>query len=149
MGQRARNRPVLPGLSRKTPERCPAAYAAGYPAFAPVAEPGETLFLSVVNVGELGKRCTIMPDGKRRAQLETWMETDLLPLFYGRTLPVTLPIADRWGMLEGLRRLAGRPLGAPDGMIAATAIEHRLTVVTRNLKDFEGLGVNIINPWDE
>lgn len=89
-----------------------------------------------------------MPDSQRRSHLEAWIENYLLPWFDGRILPVTLPIADRWGILEGVRRLAGRPLGAPDGLIAATAIEHRLTVVTRNVKDFEGLGVTIFNPWD-
>ena len=57
-------------------------------------------------------------------------------------------IAARWGRLDGMRQLSGRPLGAPDGMIAATALEHDLTIVTRNVKDFAGLGVTIFNPWD-
>ena len=112
------------------------------------AQDNAALFLSVISIGELRKGCTIMPDSKRRSHLEAWIENYLLPWFNGRILPVTLPIADRWGILEGVRRLAGCPLGAPDGLIAATAIEHRLTVVTRNVKDFEGLGVTIFNPWD-
>jgi predicted nucleic acid-binding protein len=52
------------------------------------------------------------------------------------------------GKLDGLRQLMGRPLQAPDGMIAATALEHGLTVVTRNVKDFDGLGVTILSPWE-
>jgi predicted nucleic acid-binding protein len=48
-----------------------------------------------------------------------------------------------------MRQLSGRPLGAPDGMIAATALEHDLTIVTRNVKDFAGLGVTIFNPWEQ
>jgi predicted nucleic acid-binding protein len=47
-----------------------------------------------------------------------------------------------------MRKMAGRPLSAPDGMIAATALEHDLTLVTRNVKDFSGLGVVLLNPWD-
>ena len=70
-------------------------------------------------------------------------------LFSGRILPATSSIAERWGVLEGQRQLAGRPLHAPDGMIAATALEHGLTLVTRNTKDFESLGVTLINPWLE
>ena len=63
------------------------------------------------------------------------MQTDLTLLFAGRILSVTRSIAERWGDLEARCQLAGHPLGIPDGMIAATALEHGLTVVTRNVKD--------------
>jgi predicted nucleic acid-binding protein len=56
-------------------------------------------------------------------------------------------VAERWGALEGQRQLAGKPLNMPDGQIAATALEHGLTLVTRNVKDFVGLGVTMFNPW--
>jgi len=78
-----------------------------------------------------------------------WIETDLSILFSGRILPVTRSIAERWGVLEAQRQLAGRPLHAPDGMIAATALEYGLTLVTRNMKDFDALGVALVNPWLE
>ena len=61
---------------------------------------------------------------------------------------MTQRIADRWGVLSGQRQLRGTPLSMADGLIAATALEHDLVVVTRNVKDFAGLGVAIINPWD-
>ncbi len=67
--------------------------------------------------------------------------------FQDRILPVTLMIAERWGVLDGERQLAGRPMNIADGMIAATALEHDLTVVTRNVKDFAGLGVAVFSPW--
>ncbi len=108
----------------------------------------DALFLSVVSFGELRKGITIRPPGKRRAELEAWLEADLPRLFSDRILPVTRPIAERWGVLDGQRQLIGRPLNVPDGQIAATALEHGLTVVTRNVKDFEGLGVAVFNPWE-
>jgi predicted nucleic acid-binding protein len=62
-------------------------------------------------------------------------------------LPVTHSIADRWGALDGHRQLMGTPLNTADGLIAATALEHDLTVVTRNVKDFAGLAVVVFDPW--
>ena len=80
--------------------------------------------------------------------MERWFENDLVPRFRGRILPITYSIADRWGALDGERQLRGARLNIADGMIAATALEHGLTVVTRNVKDFVGLGVAVFNPWD-
>jgi predicted nucleic acid-binding protein len=85
---------------------------------------------------------------KRRAQLEQWFDNFLLPLFAGRILPVTQAVGDRWGILDAESQLRGNPLNTADGMIAATGIEHGLTVVTRNVQDFLGLGVTLLNPWE-
>jgi len=57
-------------------------------------------------------------------------------------------IAERWGALDAQRQQIGRPPGVADGMIAATALEQGLTLVTRNVKHFAGLGVTVFNPWD-
>ena len=105
------------------------------------------LFLSVVSMGELRKGVTILPATTRRTRLEKSIEAQVPHWFEGRILPVAQPIAERWGELDGTRQMAGRPLNAPDGMIAATALEHDLTIVTRNVKDFAGLGLPLINPW--
>lgn len=107
----------------------------------------DELFLSVVTFGELRKGITIREPGKRRKELESWLENDLANLFAGRILPLTRPIAERWGVLEGQRQVAGRPLNVPDGQIAATALEHDLALVTRNVRDFDGLDLTIVNPW--
>lgn len=109
----------------------------------------QQLFVSVVTIGELRKGFTILPQSKRRAFLEDWLRAELLPWFAGRILPVTQAIADRWGILDGESQLRGTPLNTADGMIAATAIEHNLTLVTRNVKDFSVLGLTIFNPWQE
>jgi predicted nucleic acid-binding protein len=109
----------------------------------------DALFISVVSFGELRQGISLRPAGKRTTELEAWLETDLPRVFADRILPVTRPIAERWGILESKRQLAGRTLNVPDGQIAATALEHGLTLVTRNSKDFEALGVTILNPWEE
>lgn len=108
----------------------------------------QRLFLSVVSVGEFRRGFTILPASGRRTKLEQWFENELLTWFDGRILPVTQAVADRWGILDGECLLRGTPLNTADGMIAATALEHDLTIVTRNIRDFAGLGVTIYNPWE-
>jgi predicted nucleic acid-binding protein len=112
------------------------------------AQPPTILYLSAVTIGEIRKGLVVLPQGRRRTELEAWFHTDLLVWFRNRILPVTDSIADRWGVLEGQCQLKGTPLNTADGMIAATALEHDLTLVTRNVKDFAGLGVVLLNPWD-
>jgi toxin FitB len=108
----------------------------------------EELYFSVVSLGEILKGVTLLSESKRRSQLLQWLDETLRPWFEGRILPVSQPIAERWGVLAGQCQLQGRPLNVVDGFIAATALEHDLTVVTRNVKDFAGLGVAVFNPWD-
>jgi predicted nucleic acid-binding protein len=106
-------------------------------------------FVSVVSIGELRRGATLLVQGSaRRLQLEHYIEIKIPVLFGKRVLPITQAIAERWGVLDAGRQAAGQPLGIADGMIAATAIEHDLTVVTRNVKDFAGLGVAVFNPWE-
>jgi predicted nucleic acid-binding protein len=114
-----------------------------------LAQDDTTLHVSVVSIGELRKGIDILPDGRRRAPLENWLKNDLIPSFSGRMLPVTQAIAYRWGALSARRQLMGRPLSMADGLIAATALENELTLVTRNLRDYEDLGVTIVNPWEQ
>ena len=107
-----------------------------------------SLYLSAVTIGEVRKGLSILPDSKRRIRLEDWFENNLVPLFAGRILAVTQNVAERWGVLDGRRQLSGRPLNTADGLIAATALEHGLTLVTRNVNDYDDLGVTILNPWE-
>ena len=89
----------------------------------------EQLFLSVISLGEILKGITILPESRRRQQLQQWVEETLRPWFDGRILPITAGIAGRWGILGGESQLRGRALTMADGLIAATALEHDLTVV--------------------
>jgi toxin FitB len=108
----------------------------------------DQLYFSVISLGEIMKGIATLPNSKRRTRLKQWLTETLRPWFQGRILPVNEPVAERWGLMAGESKLKGRPLKVEDGLIAATALERGLTVVTRNVKDFEGLGVSILNPWN-
>jgi predicted nucleic acid-binding protein len=79
--------------------------------------------------------------------LETWLEVDLHAPFAGRILPIDSAVADRSGVIIGEARRAGKSIPVIDGLLAATAIQHNLTVVSRNAKDFAGVPVQTLNPW--
>ncbi len=104
----------------------------------------ETLFISVLTLGEIRKGIERLDGGRRRARIAAWLETELPVWFEDRVLPVDTGVADEWGRLAA--RL--RSLPAIDGLIAATARRHRLAVVTRNEADFAATGVDLLNPWD-
>jgi len=110
--------------------------------------PPEILFVSVITVGKLRLGIENLPPGKRQTQLANWLEEGLPDWFGTNLLPVTRAIGERWGRLTIEAKRKGMTLATPDGLIAATAFEHNLTLVTRNVKDFAGLGVPILNPWD-
>ncbi|RRD44832.1 type II toxin-antitoxin system VapC family toxin [Comamonadaceae bacterium OH3737_COT-264] len=110
------------------------------------ARPRESLYLSVLSLGEIRKGIEGVADAAFRQTLTDWLEVDLPKYFLGRVLGVDAQIADRWGRLQAS---AGRTLPVVDAMLAATALQHDLTLVTRNVKDFEGLGVQLVNPWQD
>ncbi len=108
----------------------------------------ENVSLSVLTVGEICKGIEGLPSGPKRTDLQRWLDRDVRSWFSGRILPVTESIAERWGRLAAVRKRTGATLSVIDGLIAATALEHELIVVTRNVRDFSGLGLNLLNPWD-
>ena len=107
------------------------------------------LYLSVLTLGEIRKGSTILTRGRRRSTLEAWLDAELVPRFASRVLVIDATTADRWGALAGEAQLRGMPVPVIDGLIAATALQHHLTVVTRNVSHFTNLGVATFNPWDE
>jgi len=107
----------------------------------------DQLFFSVVSLGEIVKGVSLLTSGRKRNELERWLETTLRPWFGIRILSVDEAVARRWGAMTAKTERMGRKLKVADGMIAATALVHDLTIVTRNVKDFTGLGAHLINPW--
>jgi len=108
----------------------------------------EWLFTSVLCVGEIRKGIELLPPSKKRVELEQWLNVGLNGWFGNNLLPVTKAISERWGIFAAKSQQQGKPLGSIDGLLAATGFEHGLTVVTRNIKHFEGLGVELFDPWD-
>src|SRR5882757_6870273 len=96
------------------------------------------LYLGVLTLGEIRKGAAILPQSKRRTYLESWLELDLQVRFSGRVLDIDKAVSDRWGWLTAEAQRRGKPLSAIDGLLAATAIHHNLTIVSRNTSDFAG-----------
>lgn len=107
------------------------------------------LFLSVLTVGEIQKGISALPEGRRQRELQHWLDIDLSNRFSGRILPVSHHTAADWGILSGTMRRRGVSVPVIDGLLAATAREHDLALVTRNTADFDMLGVGLVNPWTE
>ena len=107
----------------------------------------ELLYLSVLTIGEIRKGIDSLPRSNKRALLESWLANDLVLRFAGRILEVNLDIAERWGLISAQAKIAGTPLAVIDGLMAATALHHNLTFVTRNTKDVQLAGIHTLNPW--
>jgi predicted nucleic acid-binding protein len=105
----------------------------------------ESMFLSAISVLELERGTLLMErrDPAQGAMLRSWMENLVIPSFAGRILPVDTPVALRCAALH-----VPDPKSYRDALIAATALVHGMTVVTRNVSDFEPSGVAVLNPWN-
>ena len=107
----------------------------------------DQVFISVVTLAELRYGIERMTAGSRRNRLAQWLQDDLPPRFDGRILSINHIVADVWGKVVARSEAAGRPIGAMDAFIAATAEAHGLILVTRHVSDFEASIKAIINPW--
>ena len=104
------------------------------------------LYLSAITVAEVQRGTLRLPVGKRRTSLSQWSE-NLRQSFAGRVLPIDEAVALRWADIAARAEQSGRPGSFADGLIAATALDRGLTLVTRNVADFEPFGVSLLNPW--
>lgn len=108
-----------------------------------------TLYLSAVGEAELRRRAALLPDGKRRARLLAAIDAMVSEDFAGRVLPFDSSAAVAFAAIFADRRGAGRPISFPDCQIAATARAHGAALATRNLTDFEGCGIAVMDPWSQ
>lgn len=106
-----------------------------------------SMYLSVITFGELKKGIEKLPDSKKKRVLNTWVKEDLNQRFKNRVLNIDMEVVNKWGEILAKSEKSGKPLPAIDSIIAATALVHDLTVVTRNTQDMVGSGVEVINPW--
>jgi predicted nucleic acid-binding protein len=127
---------VLSELRRKTPDARVVRWFSQRPA--------GTLYLSVLTLGEIRKGIEMLADQRRRLALMDWLDIELPAFFSGRVLDIDTAVADRWGRIVAH---AGRPLPSIDSLLIATAAQHGMTLVSRNLRDVEGLGAPVLSPW--
>jgi predicted nucleic acid-binding protein len=106
----------------------------------------DSLFVSVVSIGEIAKGIALLKDNKSKRELHEWLQA--LERFYAdRVLPIDLETSHTWGELTAAAQKSGKIIPASDGLIAATARRHGLYVMTRNTEHFEPTGVLLLNPW--
>lgn len=103
-------------------------------------------FMSVLTFGELRHGIEGLPEGKRKIGALYWLNEEVPRRFSERLLPVTKAVADRWARL---RLASKRKLPPVDSLLAATALEHGLLIASRNVSDFQALGLEVLNPWQE
>jgi predicted nucleic acid-binding protein len=106
-----------------------------------------SIYLSVITIGELRKGIEKLPDSKRKETLRDWLNDDLLIRFSGRILVLDVEVMLTWGTLMGQLEREGKPLPAMDSLIAALAQHHHCCLVTRDEGGFKATGVTIVNPW--
>jgi len=130
---------VLSELRRPKPDRKVVAFIA--------AQPLELLYVSAVTLAEIRFGIEVVTDATKRAELNDWLAHKVRPRFEQRVLPVTEEIMFKWRLLVEDGRKAGYTFSQPDLIIAATALHHGLTVVTRNVSDYERVRAPVFNPW--
>ena len=113
------------------------------------ATPLADTYVSAITIGEIKRGIEKLPDTHpRKAQLNDWLEGELLRRFSGRIVAIDAAVMLEWGRLIASLERQGRAMPLMDSLLAAQAIGHQLTLVTRNVKDFSETGVVTINPWD-
>jgi tRNA(fMet)-specific endonuclease VapC len=109
----------------------------------------DKLFLSAITIGEIKRGIEKLADSNRKSALAEWLEGDLLIRFIDRILPIDISVMLVWGQLTADLEKQGRPMPAIDSLIAATCLQARLDLVTRNERDFAPSGVAVVNPWEQ
>jgi predicted nucleic acid-binding protein len=111
------------------------------------AMPIGTLFLSEIVIAEIRFGIEKVADLSRRAQLTAWLDGTIRPMYVGRIIPLTENTLLRWRVMLELCRKQGHVVAEPDLMLAATAAEHALAIVSRDTAPFRQLGLDVVDPW--
>ena len=131
---------ILSEMRRPKPEQKVVAFVAGCPL--------DQLYVSAVTLAEIRFGIELVDEPNRRADLNDWLANKVRPMFGERVLQITEDIMLKWRLLVEERRKAGHTFSQPDLIIAATAMHHGLTIVTRDRSDYDKARVPVINPWD-
>lgn len=110
--------------------------------------PRRTLFTTAITQAEILSGIGQLPEGRRRRALAEAAEAIFAEAFAGRVLPFDSAATAHFARLAAARRRAGRPIGSFDALIAATALSTGAALATRNVSDFDGLGLALVNPWE-
>jgi predicted nucleic acid-binding protein len=132
---------ILSELRRPRPERKVLAFVAG--------QPLERLYVSSATLAEIRFGIELVADAGRRAALNDWLAHKVRPMFEQRVLTITEDIMFKWRLLVEDGRKAGHTFSQPDLIIAATALHHGLTVVSRDVSDYRKAHVSVLNPWTD
>jgi toxin FitB len=130
---------ILSELRRSRPERKVVAFIA--------ERPLEQLYVSAVTFAEIRFGIELVGDAGKRAELNDWLAHEVRPMFEERSLPVTEDIMFKWRLMVEEGRKAGHTYSQPDLIIAATALRHGLTILSRDTNDYERARVPVVNPW--
>jgi len=132
---------ILSELRRPRPERKVLAFIA--------VQPLELLYVSAVTFAEIRFGIELVTDASRRADLSDWLAHKVRPMFEQRVLPITEDVMFKWRLLVEDDRKTGHTFSQPDLIIAATALHHGLTVVSRDISDYQRARALVINPWSD
>lgn len=108
----------------------------------------DRVFLSAVTLGEIQFGISNRPASNRRTELEVWLNIELMKQFAGRVLPLDGDTFITWGQMAAQQKRQGELMGVMDSLIAATALQHKMVLVTRNGVDFKATGLSLFNPWE-
>ena len=131
---------VLSEIRKRRPHRKVVAFVAG--------QPLDLLYISAVTLAEIRFGIELVIDANRRAELTAWLTHKVRPLFAQRVLDVSEDVFFKWRLLVEEGRKSGHTFSQPDLFIAATALHHGMTVVSRDAREYERAGVPVFNPWE-
>jgi len=107
----------------------------------------DRVYISVISLAEIRRGVELLPAGRRRERLASWLAEELPVRFEERILDIDAQVATTWGVVMARGQKSGMTLGSMEAFVAATAETHDLTLATRNIKDFQRLGISLLDPW--